>query len=1165
MKRINSIKASLVRGLRLALLVSLSTTITISEAALLTLADSPVYLLTPVDPNVLLSFDDSGSMQWSFLPDTVSGNSNTNRACSSTYNRIYFDPTVTYTPPVREDGVTPLNNGGGSPAPATFTSAYRNGYQASTTTVVNLSTNYRPSWGSLTPSVNCNTAGVPGSAFYYTYDSTCGNVNSDACYTLVRPIPAAQEENFANWYSYYRNRNSMAKSAAGRAFSRFGTNIRIAGQHLNSTGGSTGSSAAIFPNSFGAGQLVPFSGTNRADFFTRLYNSPADDWTPLREAMMRAGEYLTTADPYRDSPGDTTSPERSCRQNFHILMTDGYWNGPGAPIVTGDHDGTAVTLPDSTAYPTAGMAPYSDSWTSTLADAAFYYWATDLRGAALTNNVRTNYTITSGSPTQNYWNPVNDPANWQHMVNFTIGLGIDGTLVNDTATYNNLVAGSTSWPDPITNTQGERIDDLWHAAINSRGLYFSAGNPTQLVTAFTSIINNVVGRISSASSVSLNTGSLSGNNYVYQSRFNSGDWTGQLLAYPISSSTRAVGTSSTWDAAVQLNGQHFNSGRQIITYNPTTRSGAPFRWASLDTNQTAALNYNPITATSDGQGAARLDYLRGDASNEGAGNNYRVRTRMCGALPCPPGTNTGVLGDTVNSAPLFVSTSPYDYPASLETSSYKTFRDLYAGRTPIIYVGGNDGMLHGFDADTGRENIAYVPSKVYSNLSRLAHTPYSHKYFVDGNPMAGDAFISGTWRTILVGGLRNGGKGIYALDITDPSRFTEANANAATNPLVLWEFTDNNDPDLGYTFSEPSIVKMRNGKWAVIFGNGYNNSEADGTPSANGHAVLYILFIEDGKDGVWSATDFVKIDTGVGSAGTPNGLATPAVVDIDSDYIADYIYAGDLQGNMWKFDVTNTNPSNWNNPGNLTLVFAAGSQQPITSRPQVRKHPAGQAGYMVYFGTGKYLEPADASTAGATTQTFYGIWDGSGVANPNKTDLLQQTVLSTSTSQFRVISNNPMIWRVGTPVPSPSYIGWYLDLPTTGERQVTNSILRGDRIIFTTLVPSNDPCSAGGDGWLMEINPSNGGRLDTTPFDVNGDGIFSSLDLIGGNTVGGQKMSDGIPAAPGIIPRVNPSVPCTGSLCSQEQKATTNTGGGITTIRENPECSYCRAGWRQAR
>lgn len=1192
--------------LRAALFALCTTMVSVSEAALLNLADSPLYLITTVDPNVVLTFDDSGSMAWFYIPDGVSGLSGNKRGCSSEINKVYYDPTVTYDPPVKADG-TPLNDGlSGRPAPTSFTQAWINGFNTAAGSV-NLATSYRVSWGSYGSYASCGTGSTTGKpAFYYTYNGS-GSTGSDTNYTLVQhnnptAWTAAQQLNFANWYSYYRNRNSTAKTSVGRAFARFPTNVRVAAQHLNGTGGTTGSSNSLFTTTIAgtnttasvgapAGAIAPFSGNARTDFYKRLYNSPDDQGTPLIPAQQRVNTFFGPTNngansPYRVVPGTSSSPELSCRQNFHIMMTDGYWNTSIGTAV-GNLDGTNRTLGDGTAFSNP-TPPYSDTYSSTLADNAFNAWYQDLR-TDLTDNVPTHYTDTSGSATQNYWNPVNDPANWQHVVTFTIGLGIDGTLPHDTATYNSLVAGTTNWPNEQTgspNSDGPyRVDDLWHAALNSRGQYFSAGNPTALSSAFTTIVNNVVDRISSASSVALNAGSLSTNSYVYQSRFNSGTWTGQLLAYPISASTGAVSSTPAWDSGQVLNTQNYDTGRQIITYKPSNHTGIPFRWpatpaapgaSELDTSQTTALNYSTVTAAADGQGQARLDYIRGDASNEGSGNGYRVRQRMCGLVSCPAGTNTGVLGDTINSAPLYVSAPPYLYPDSMEAQPYSIFRTTYANRKSIIYLGGNDGMLHGFDASNGRELIGYVPSPVYNNLSGLTATPFTHKYMVDGDTTAADVFINGAWRTILVGGLRHGGQGLYALDITDPGNFLEANAGN----LALWEFTDKNDADVGDTFSTPVIAKMHNNKWAVIFGNGYNNSQPDGTASASGHAVLYILFIEMGTDGVWGSSDFVKIDTGVGTTTTPNGLATPSAVDLDHDNLIDYIYAGDLQGNMWKFDVTNATATNWTLAGNRSVIFtardSANNPQPITDRPEIGVAPASLPGVIVYFGTGKYLETSDANTAGATTQTFYGIWDSSGVASPTRSDLLQQSVLgeqtpSGATTSYRLTSNNTMVWKYGAVPPTPSYVGWYIDLPTTGERVVSNPILRDDRIIFTTVIPSNDPCSAGGDGWLMELNASNGGRLDQSPFDVNGDGVIDVNDLLnagGGTTAatGGQKLT-GIPASPAILVGGNPSAPGgAGGNCGKECKFVSSSDGSIKQVIETPDrCNYCRASWWQIR
>ena len=427
--------------------------------------------------------------------------------------------------------------------------------------------------------------------------------------------------------------------------------------------------------------------------------------------------------------------------------------------------------------------------------------------------------------------------------------------------------------------------------------YVLASEPGKLVTGLNDAFSDITSKAASSASVGANSTFLAAGSFIYQAKLNSGEWYGELLAYPIS----ALGNigALAWNAGTAPALPAANS-RVIMTYNPTVKDGTSFRWTSLDASQQALIQGADTVTV----GQNRLNYLRGDASNEGTtAANFRQRP-------------TSKLGDIVNSAPQYVGAplGQYDDTTILSQAyagaAYASFRTINTSRTPVIYVGANDGMLHGFNATTGAEVMAYVPSKSYDNLRSLSLQNYSHKYFVDGSPTVADAEIGGigSWKTVLVGGMNSGGRGVYALDVTAPSTFSESSTAPANT--VLWEFTNGNDADVGFTYSKPMIVKMNNGKWAAIFGNGYNASGI----GATGEATLYILFIEDGIDGTWGANDWLKITTKAGSVGTPNGLASVNAMDIDSNGTVDFIYAGDLLGNMWKFDVSNANKNLWGIP-----------------------------------------------------------------------------------------------------------------------------------------------------------------------------------------------------------------------------------------------------------
>ena len=557
-----------------------------------------------------------------------------------------------------------------------------------------------------------------------------------------------------------------------------------------------------------------------------------------------------------------------------------------------------------------------------------------------------------------------------------------------------------------------------------------------------------------------------------------------------------------------LNAQNWNSGRQILTYKPSAALGSrgvAFRWPANPASPTAtepdaalatALNKDILGAT-DGYGAYRLEYLRGNTARE---------VTQCPACTAPTFRNRSstVLGDIINSAPVYVGTGTADYRDSMESARYSTYVAARNLQTPMIYVGANDGMLHGFNGGTGAEVFAYVPWAVRDKLSALTSSNYAHQFTVDGSPTVGDVYYGGAWRTALVSGMNSGAKGLFALDVSDPSKFTESTAAQ----VARWEI-DATDGDIGYIFSRPLLVKTKDGKWRAIVGNGYN--------SANGHAVLLLIDVQTGA--------VTKVDTGSGSAGTPNGLSGVAVVSSANNEVADIAYAGDLYGNLWKFDLSSATPSSWNVPYTTSSLPApllpATTGQPITARPDVTRHP--QGGYMVSVGTGRYIDINDSSTT--TGQSIYGVWDkGIKVLN---SELQTQTIVSTATGSDGQ-SYRLSTYAVGVPPDTPisgdnaisvtNYYankrGWKMSLPTSGERVISEATVRGGRLITSTVIPSTAICSAGGDGWLMEVDVLTGNR--SPAFDTNADNNFNAADFLAGTMTSGVRVGS-VPSAPSII------------------------------------------------
>jgi type IV pilus assembly protein PilY1 len=687
------------------------------------------------------------------------------------------------------------------------------------------------------------------------------------------------------------------------------------------------------------------------------------------------------------------------------------------------------------------------------------FYETDLRND-LADNV----------PTQ----PGIDEAEHQHLVNFTIAFGINGKL--DPITDDPLALGF-SWPEPVSG-ESTTVDDMWHAAYNSRGKYLNAKNPVEFERALNAALSSIAERTATAAAVSINSAKLTTQSVVYLAQFNTNRWQGNLFAFKIVDlDTGALALTPEWTAADELNSRNIvTNPRTILTHDGA--DGAAFQWDDLSTAQQADLKTSPTGVTeADAIGKARLRYLRGDQADEGTRNFFRERLSL--------------LADLVNSGPVFVGapnlrwpdTAPFPTAIGARYSDYKN--GTAATRDGMVYVGSNGGMMHGFAETDGEERIAYIANNLFSTgsgegLHYLTEQDYMHKYYNDLTPTVSDIYANlGTgvrWHTVLVSGQRGGGRGIFALDVTKPTGFTESNAS----DIVLWEFTNSDDPDLGFTYSRPQIGMTNAGTWVAIFGNGYNDT-------GDGKAKLFIVDIAKGADGVWSTGDYIEINTNSGSTTDRNGLGTPALADLDGDGTIDRVYAGDLKGQMWAFDLSDTSSAAWGIPGTAPL-FTTNGNQPITSKPTLTKHPtvlddgSNDPNVMVFFGSGQYLVDTDKTST--DVNYFYGVWD-KGDDGLDSSDLVEQ--FYDSAFSERVLTRNSVGYLSGD-------YGWFFELPDSGERSVTNPVVRGSLVFFNSFVPVTDPCSVGGYGYRFAVNVIDGGSPDKVAVDTNDDGIIDDSD-----------------------------------------------------------------------
>jgi type IV pilus assembly protein PilY1 len=878
--------------------------------------------------------------------------------------------------------------------------------------------------------------------------------------------------NFANWFTYYRTRMQTMKTASGRSFATLGDNFRVGFTTINDK---TGDQFV---------KINTFNATQKTSWYNEMYETGfSSGGTPLRQALSRAGRVFAGKNPLSTASKYADPVQFSCQQNFTILTTDGYWNEDAESNIK-RVDGTRVNNVDSLAgvaapffdggpgsCPTGGTCLNSGcrgdgadtgkfSSCNTLSDVALYYAATDLRTEAFDNCVNQTDGTIKNLCVNNVRETTRDPFRTQHMTTFTLGLGVDGTLsfrddyeTANTGDYALIRAGTKKWPQPKL-LHPTAVDDLWHAAVNGRGKYFSAKNPESLSSGLNGALAevNAQGGAGAAAATS-NLEPITGDNFAYVASYTTVKWTGNVEARTINLSTGAVSTTAVWCAEdvldpvtnnITCNGtmeslvQAGSDTRRIFTYDSSTANGLKtFTFADMTTAQKAMFDpsllsqYATLDSTSQAAatGANLVNYLRGHFQHENRSTNtvkaFRLREKT--------------LADVIGSQPIYVKKPPFTY----NDTDYSDYVKTNENRTGTVYIGANDGMLHAFDSTSGTERWAYVPSAMLPRMRALADFNYTsnHRYFVDGSPKVGDVYYGSAWRTILVGGFSSGGVGYYALDITDPA-----------NPKALWEFPGTGENDAGYSYSAPLITKLSNGTWVVIVSSGFNNS---------GVGYTYVLNAVTGAQ-------IRKISTGTGDAASPSGLnrLTGYAPTMPFDNTTKYVYGGDLKGNLWRFDPAVNNSAK----KIATLKDSAGVAQPITTKVEVAQVD-GQI--LLYVGTGKYLESTDLSAG--QTQTFYGIrdtFDANGTLTDPRGALSKVTLVDTPDGAGGI--------KRSSAASTANIItgrGWYADFPVSGERlNVDPQFVNGTLVVLTN-VPSNTACESGGSSYINFFNYKSGSVL----------------------------------------------------------------------------------------
>lgn len=1342
----------------------------------------PPYILQGVHPNLILSIDNSGAMNNAYLPpDLHGGNPDrslewkdppvddegnptryTRYATSADVNKLYYNPSLTYLPGLREDGTTLPH--------AEFNAAdqlpylglnceevtTRPGWEALKPDPVDLSDEqYRALWRGADfchgPEIAyIDTEGVE--PYYHYFDKNItgcdglnGELTKDECFVYVevgsvadidaancaetsgysasdRMNPPIQctarvndeliggdvtaddheglaKRNFANWFVYYRTRFLATKTALSRVLQELHPSVRFTFQELDQDGDFLPDDTyyQTVLERYGA-----FDDAVRANFYDNLFSLEAWDQWPaaLHGAVVRAGNLVTDAAMRRDDLNrDVTDPENfcgvKCRNNYHLIVSGGEMSFSqcvdGDDANCGNLNGpeTVFSFPEPYAdisYTSNGDETqnrlYRDGKENTLSDLTFYYWATDFDGDDDNNLVPPLDPTDASSKTGTYhekriadfWNPLIDPATWQHVTTFIVGLGSSGNVTpssdytdgyytdydarrvcvlvpgeddddpeREICSFETETCGSTDdpctlredgfpgdeWDYPTSDgnlssiAPSIRVDDIWHAGLNGRGGYSSALDPSQLIDAFANVLATISANASDASStpVAISAQSVDAGGLLFQTIIKTDRWSGEIYAYEISDGTATSPCDKPrgercpnphWEAHDELAKLDTDS-RNIFTAGESDAL-IPFSYASWDAlteDQQEGLGGNAPTGGLDGYAEYRIAYLRGDSRCEES--NLSSSSCGCKAAGCAfrDRDSTNKLGAIVNSAPVVVAPprrlfTEHDYNAP---TGFR-FRSNIAGRDSMLYAGASDGMLHAFNVDDGVERFAYVPRLIYPRLTDLTDPDYliAKEAMVDGQIAEADAYFDGAWHSIVVAGMGHGAQGLFALDVTYPT----VSSDTTTGFSLLWEFSDHSENadreldgrDLGYVYARPEVIRLDDDDdWVVLVPNGYNNTSTSGeepdhcadndtdaptpcTISQSGDAALFVLNLDPEKPRIRAIMSTEEGTAEAASAGRgtlTNGLGPVTAIDTDGDLVADFAYAGDLFGNLWKFDLTN--PDSLTSPTKLfqaTINESGTPTQPITSAVAVARHPTG-VGNLVLFGTGKWLGSND--TTDDDLQSFYGIWDDGGHVYTDRlvtrTKLFEQCFEEVASADGaddnsigRVSTDrNDILWDGST----SGHRGWVIDLAITGrsgmtgckdlepenqegERVISAPQIRSDRVVFVSVIPG-DCCEGGGASWVNTLDLNDGSRLSDAPFDYDLSGGIGLEDLLESTVYDDSVAGSSIRLEPN-----DPSVYSTPALLLDGNTATnliSDSSGDLVQLRESSAMNW--RVWRQIR